>query len=427
MPKIKLNQKKFATSLFIISVFAAGIIGISYGAFYYQTSKALNNAEQLTKNEKYNEAIKKLEYIQDSWFVKSLGVKKQDISTEIEKNKKLDEDKLVYTQGVQAFSKENWEEAKELLSKVSEQSPYYSDAQNKIEEVQNNIFQQKITEAIAKTTEESKKILAETQSKAEVEARQSQAKTTELEQKIKELQEEQSSQGWSGYKAPEITEKLGKYIVGVFCIDYFGNISEGSGIIIGQGSNNESLILTNYHVIENADLRREYPCIVAYSDNPVYGFTDYYSAEPVYFPQSISESTMQSIDFYFLDIKEKIDLNSLQRIYGASLILGNNRTPVLCSSNETKIGEEIVVLGYPTIGGGYLTVTEGIISGLDGSYYLTTSAKIEQGSSGGGAFLKSSGCLVGMPTFSRLGKVESFSRLINMPVLQRDYLSKIWK
>jgi hypothetical protein len=47
----------------------------------------------------------------------------------------------------------------------------------------------------------------------------------------------------------------------------------------------------------------------------------------------------------------------------------------LCSSNETKIGEEVVVLGYLVIRR-IFNGTEEIISGLDGSYYLTIAAKI---------------------------------------------------
>jgi len=432
--KIKI-QKGFAP-IFIALIVILGIIGVGgtySGIEYYKTSKLVKEASQLTKEEKYNEAIGKLELAQD----KVLGkiILKQKINTELDTNKKLLEDKSEYTQGIEEFNKGNWEKAKELLSKVSEISPHYQDAKNKIEEAQNKITEKQITEAVEKATEEAKKVAEEAQRKIEQEEAQRQAeeekvkqKTVELEQKIKELQQQFQSQ--TGYKASEIVESFGKFIVNVGCFDEYGNLTIGSGIIYGLDSKGQSsIILTNYHITENADLTLENPCAVFYSSDPAKGFTDLYFADSVYFPSVISLSTMKLIDFDFLKIKVKFrfpEYGGIEIIPNASLILGEGYRPPICGSDVIKVGEEIVVLGYPTIGGEYLTATEGLISGYEGTYYLTTSAKIEQGSSGGGAFIKSTGCLVGMPTFVRLGKIESFARFINIPYLHQNYLSKIW-
>ena len=80
-------------------------------------------------------------------------------------------------------------------------------------------------------------------------------------------------------------------------------------------------------------------------------------------------------------------------------------------------GDRIVVLGYPAIGAkGDVTVTEGIISGYEEKFYIT-SAKIEQGVSGGVAVLVDKNCYLGIPTFVRAGEVESLGRILDSNLL----------
>ncbi len=451
--KIKIQKGFILIPLLIIIIFSiTATIGVGYGVVEYKkTSKIIKEAEQLTKEEKYNEAIEQLTLTQDEWLVKNLGIKKQNIANEIEKNKKLLQDKLEYTQGVEEFEKENWEQTKELLLKVSETSSYYQDAKSKIEEAQKKITEKQIaetvekaTEEIKKKTEEAKKATEEAQRKIEeekvkrieeetqrkIEEEKTKKKTAELEQQLKKLQQTQQFQPGTGLKVSEIVEGVGRFIVKVHCLNRWRNWTTGSGIIYGLDSKEEqTIILTNYHITEDADLDLKHPCFIAYSLDPIKGFTDFYFVNSVYFPSTMSLSMMKLIDFDFLRIEAKFRLSAYEGfeiIPNASLKIGEYK-PVICKDNEIKVGEEIVILGYPSVGGEYLTATDGIISGHEGTYYLTTSAKIEQGSSGGGAFLKSTGCLVGIPTFVRSGRIEALARLINMPYLKQNYLSKIWK
>lgn len=89
-----------------------------------------------------------------------------------------------------------------------------------------------------------------------------------------------------------------------------------------------------------------------------------------------------------------------------------NTSPFLCSQ-KPSIGDEIVILGYPGIGSHTdITATEGIISGFDGNYFIT-SAKIEQGNSGGVAILLKDNCYLGIPSFSQLGVIESLGRILD--------------
>lgn len=75
-------------------------------------------------------------------------------------------------------------------------------------------------------------------------------------------------------------------------------------------------------------------------------------------------------------------------------------------------GDNVVILGYPKIGDkDDVTATEGIISGTDGKYYIT-SAKVERGNSGGAAVLTRQNCYLGIPTFVDAGEIESLARIL---------------
>jgi hypothetical protein len=75
-------------------------------------------------------------------------------------------------------------------------------------------------------------------------------------------------------------------------------------------------------------------------------------------------------------------------------------------------------LGYPSIGAKEsITATEGILSGFDEEYY-TTSAKIEQGNSGGAAIHVKNDCFLGLPTLVLAGRIESLARILPITVFE---------
>lgn len=441
--KIK-TQKSFIQIPLLIGIIVSIITttGIGYGAFeYHKTSKIIGEAEQLTKEEKYNEAIEKLEFAQNRWLTKSLGFRRQEINLEIEQNKKLIDDKLNYTQGIEEFNKGDWGKAKELLSKVSEISPYYQDAKNKTEEAQKKITEKQITEAVEKAIEETKRMAEEMQKRIATKETETKIKEQEAEKRIIELEKQISQLQTSpkGYQISitDVIKIQGQSVVSMMCVDYSGNTRYGSGVVIGRvtsyGGRNSTLILTNYHIIENAHWNPyankdilKYPCVVIYLKDPAKGTgAEVFFAHIAYYLSLIPENEKRMIDFAFLVLEEKADYN-FNIIPYASLILGDGLQPVICDRTEVNVGKEIIILGYPKIGGQGMVATEGIISGFDTEYYFTTSTKVEEGSSGGGAFLKSTGCLIGMPTFVRLGRIEAFARLIDIPYLNQTYLSKIF-
>lgn len=91
--------------------------------------------------------------------------------------------------------------------------------------------------------------------------------------------------------------------------------------------------------------------------------------------------------------------------------LGGNTVRSYCNKIP-DIGDQIVILGYPSIGGAIdITATEGIISGYENNYYVT-SAKVEQGNSGGSAIDLQNNCYLGIPTFVQAGQIESLARIL---------------
>lgn len=91
----------------------------------------------------------------------------------------------------------------------------------------------------------------------------------------------------------------------------------------------------------------------------------------------------------------------------------------ICSG--VQVGDQLIVLGYPGVGGSTLTVTEGIVSGFEydfGVRYIKTSAKIDHGNSGGLALL-SSGCLLGIPTAASQGELESIGLILDLASVKR--------
>jgi S1-C subfamily serine protease len=69
-------------------------------------------------------------------------------------------------------------------------------------------------------------------------------------------------------------------------------------------------------------------------------------------------------------------------------------------------------LGYPFIGtSDNVTVTSGVISGIEQDYYVTD-AKIDHGNSGGAAILTKNDCWLGIPSAAAVGSIESLGRIL---------------
>lgn len=170
-----------------------------------------------------------------------------------------------------------------------------------------------------------------------------------------------------------LIDSIYSYVVQVKCEKGYG-----SGTIIEPGK-----ILTNFHVIEGSTF-----CDI--------GFTVDMNKEPQNWTRGVIKLIDQKNDRAILEIDNIL----------------SNKTIKKCDTANTKISDELYVLGYPGVGGKTLTVTNGIISGYE-QIYIKTSAKISYGNSGGAAFSKA-GCFLGIPTeFKKIGVADLVGYIID--------------
>jgi hypothetical protein len=171
-------------------------------------------------------------------------------------------------------------------------------------------------------------------------------------------------------------------------------------------------IITNRHVL-NAHNGFSYPnsCEVTLPDNHKYTF----GAEDVYY-QTVKGDDDPGSGIEFIDGQPfsipKTDAGFLWVKNPDQYIQSIATKPKLCDAFP-RIGDDIIVLGYPGIGATIgITATEGIVSGMENDFFVT-SAKVEHGNSGGVALYKDQNCYFGIPTFTRTGAVESLARILN--------------
>ena len=162
----------------------------------------------------------------------------------------------------------------------------------------------------------------------------------------------------------------------------------GSGTLISFSNGSRSLI-TNKHVISDADGYGPTTCSVKFPNDP--------------------SSYSISIDDITLSTKGSDEASITMSTVPTTL--GGTTKRNYCSTIP-DVGDEIVILGYPSIGSSSdVTATERIISSYEGSYYVT-SAKVEHGNSGGAAIDLNNNCYLGIPTFVQTGEIESLARVL---------------
>ncbi len=242
------------------------------------------------------------------------------------------------------------------------------------------------------TTELTKKLLEEQIKNAQAEARQT-TETASTKQKLSEL--EKGITEAKTYDTAKIISEWRPRIAYVSCDWKNSNGSvyqtqAGSGILTREQTGYPSVV-TNTHVILDQNGVPPALCRLQFPD---YGKTTVVSADEIY-------KSADGFDW------SRIDLDS-----NDSYLNGLSEKSFNKCATEPSIGANIVILGYPGIGSQTdITATEGIISGFDGNYYIT-SAKVERGNSGGAAVSLKQNCYLGIPTFTRTGVIESLARIL---------------
>lgn len=263
-----------------------------------------------------------------------------------------------------------------------------------------NIEKQKITTEKEQETksilENQQKQLEEAQQKIEELNRNSELNKEKAQAQINQLQQELSHP-----KSPSvITEsiqnnqidinKLLKTVVMIACITGYEKYSIGSGTII----HSVGTIITNAHVVGN-----EKECLI--------GITINESDPPTFKYVANVKSVLSVDDLALLRIIKTTDGSDLPSSF-------DYLDYPSCEKTKTpQINDKIYIAGYPGIGQNTFTLTDGIISGSVKPWHFKTSAKIDEGNSGGAA-INEKGQLIGVPTYGVVGELESLGYIINL-------------
>ena len=197
-------------------------------------------------------------------------------------------------------------------------------------------------------------------------------------------------------------ERIARSVVEILAVRNGQVVATGSGTIIGP----TGLIVTNRHVIEN-------------SDDWVIGILRDIDEGPVPRYRASLGGYSEEVDIAFLGIDRWAD--------GKPLVIENLNLPTAAvAERQLRRGDYVGLLGYPGIGGGLLTFTDGGITtihrgSVGGETALVayqTDAEIAAGNSGGLA-VNSNGEMVGIPsaaateaTGGRLGVIITLEALL---------------
>lgn len=181
-----------------------------------------------------------------------------------------------------------------------------------------------------------------------------------------------------------------------------GVVSEGagSGVLGPKTSDGSYFILTNKHVVSNEN------------DNPATQCKIWLPgiSSPYIVTADLERMMMDDISFEHGDDYGNIHI---RRPTQQIISVANNSKYTTCEGRASA-GEQVLILGYPGIGSSNdITVTDGIISGYENGYYIT-SAKVEHGNSGGAAILVEDNCYLGIPSFAYSGEIESLARILDL-------------
>jgi hypothetical protein len=235
---------------------------------------------------------------------------------------------------------------------------------------------------------------------------------------------------------PEIVAEWQKSTAYVECYWVYPNVvpskwylkESGSGLLTNL--NSTPTVITNRHVTNNSQYGLADECDIAFpNDNDVfYSITTInqpahtegnYSLPNIPIHGQIAFTSDGGDVAYLSNMQEENQNGDI----APSISLKNRaRSDHFFCDNNPPTGEKIAVLGYPDYGtnaGEFMsvtetidpTVTEGIIAGQDG-IYLTTTAQIDPGNSGGLAIDEINDCYVGIPTSIEIGEAGTLGRIL---------------
>ncbi len=178
--------------------------------------------------------------------------------------------------------------------------------------------------------------------------------------------------------------------VNLICLSSATSGKMGSGTLIDS----QGIILTNRHVVEGTK-----GCMV--------GFITSADDDPSY---------TEVADIVRVSNDEDIALVKIRNTNGKTFPAVDISHGSISSKN---LGNKVVVFGYPGIGGSKVNYSDGSLSGFgsakDGlANYFKTTAFIEHGNSGGGAYLMKDGSFAGIPSAGIKGDLASIGYVLSI-------------
>ena len=271
---------------------------------------------------------------------------------------------------------------------------------------------------VAQEKEQEAQAIAEVQQKAleqataEIEKLKTENQATKnqqalLEKKVDQDRKNQSVQpSTQEIDLPALVKYWRPRIVHIQCEFRYTNTETVYLVQAGSGFMYSYSIMTNNHVLFEVSETGQ----VIYAPNScTIKLPDDNQSLTIYYREKINGyfGNDKSLDFGVMDVKNPTS-------YMKSII--SAPSPKLCS-RKPSLGEKIVILGYPGIGArNDITVTEGIISGYDGDFFIT-SAKVEHGNSGGAVILVKDNCYLGIPTYVIEGEAETLARILGVQAI----------
>lgn len=238
--------------------------------------------------------------------------------------------------------------------------------------------------------------------------------------------EQQGSETSEKRKKISSYEKISEAVINILCpyasepFDLDSKGTGGSGTIIEA----RGMIISNSHIVpQNKKTLNisEKGCFITLPDASTGSPKEIYLANPI-----VLNELSDKYDLAFLSIYDVyIDKDGYR--YGQY----PREFPVfddsgVCKDENIKLGESVRILGYPVSSGGYnLTITDGIVSSFSDDGLILTSAKIDQGNSGGLAIDKD-GCMLGIPSSVSVGKYENLGAIIPSSTLG-DFITEVEK
>jgi S1-C subfamily serine protease len=180
----------------------------------------------------------------------------------------------------------------------------------------------------------------------------------------------------------------------------------GSGVVIRQ----DGVIATNWHVIKRTDSDRHYKEIY-FSLAPDSGAS----------PLDSSSYRMQVVDF-----DRDLDLALIRVVTGDEP--GGKRSPLnlpfieMGDSRAIELLDDLVIIGFPAMGGPTATVSYGIVEGRDNiEGWIKTDTRLLHGNSGGAA-VDADGKLIGIATKVEVDLAQNDVRLGTVGYLRPSHL-----